>query len=233
MSLDKAAVLILTAVVAIFLGIVIFSSDPDGAAGAGGASTAVGSESSGAMRRSHNLDDLREAVGEPRRGKPVSFDSIRGGDFQTRNARKKSVEEGPSEATRLTRRFKTVTVRPNETLSSIAKRELGNGEYYRRILAANPGLNPARLQIGQLIKIPLGKKSGWTLASKKGSGGSKTKTGGAVTARYHTVQSGETLSGIAKKFYGKASRWKKILDANSKLLPRAKSMRPGMVLLIP
>ena len=232
MSLDKAAVLILTAVVAVFLGIVLFSSEPDGLAGSTDVVTDSGASS--AMSRSHSLNDLREVLGEPRRGRPVSFDSIRNGDYRTQNKRKKSNSEtsGPSAVTRLTPRFKTVAVRPNETLSSIAKRELGNGEYYRRILSANPGLNPARLQIGQLIKIPLAKRRGETVAGTSGKKKSSVSNASA-TARYHTVKDGETLSGIAKKFYGKASRWKKILDANSKILPRPTSLRVGMVLLIP
>jgi LysM repeat protein len=232
MTLDKAAVLILTAVVAIFLGIVLFGSDPEGQE----STTDVASNGGGggAMSRSHSLDDLREAVGEPRRGRPVNFDSIRSGDYRTQNTRRKTKtdNEGPSSATRLLPRFKTVAVRPNETLSSIAKRELGNGEYFRRILSANPGLNPARLQIGQLIKIPLGRGRTESVASasgKKKSGATKASS----SARYHTVTNGETLSGIAKKFYGKASRWKKILDANSKILPRPTALRVGMVLLIP
>ena len=234
MSLDKAAVLILTAVVAIFLGIVLFSSEPEGLEGT--TDVAASTESS-SMRRSHGLDDLREAVGEPRRGRAISFDAIRQGDYRTKNQRKKAAAnpDGPSPATRLRPRFKTIAVRPNETLSSITKRELGNGEYYRRILSANPGLNPARLQIGQLIKIPLrgrSKTSANTSGTTAKNTGERTVAAGS-SARYHTVLSGETLSGIAVKYYGKASRWKKILDANSKILPRPTALRDGMVLLIP
>ena len=50
-------------------------------------------------------------------------------------------------------------------------------------------------------------------------------------ARKHTVKKGETLSHISKKYYGKASDWKKILKANN--LKSAGSVKPGQVLVIP
>ncbi len=49
----------------------------------------------------------------------------------------------------------------------------------------------------------------------------------------HTVQKGETLGHISRKYYGKSSEWKKILDSNKDVLPTEKALHPGMKLKIP
>lgn len=49
----------------------------------------------------------------------------------------------------------------------------------------------------------------------------------------YTVRAGDTLKTIAKKFYGRSSKWKKIYDANSKLIPASKKLKKGMKLIIP
>lgn len=49
----------------------------------------------------------------------------------------------------------------------------------------------------------------------------------------YTVVKGDTLGGIARKYYGKASVWKRIQDANSDLLKGKTLIRPGMKLQIP
>lgn len=56
---------------------------------------------------------------------------------------------------------------------------------------------------------------------------------GGQPARTHTVVKGETLSKIAKKYYGKASRYPKIFDANRDQLDDADRIKPGQVLKIP
>jgi len=49
----------------------------------------------------------------------------------------------------------------------------------------------------------------------------------------YTVVKGDTLGAIARKYYGRASAWKKIQDANSALLKGKTNIRPGMKLTIP
>ena len=52
-------------------------------------------------------------------------------------------------------------------------------------------------------------------------------------ARSHTVQKGETLSHIAQKYYGKASEYKKIFEANRDQIKDPDKIREGMKLQIP
>lgn len=49
----------------------------------------------------------------------------------------------------------------------------------------------------------------------------------------YTVVKGDTLSAIAKRFYGKASQWKRIHEANKDQVPNPDLIRPGQVLRIP
>lgn len=53
------------------------------------------------------------------------------------------------------------------------------------------------------------------------------------STRSYTVQPGDTLSGIAQKFYGKAGEYNKIFQANRDKLTDADHIRPGQELVIP
>lgn len=51
--------------------------------------------------------------------------------------------------------------------------------------------------------------------------------------RSYTVQSGDTLSAIARHFYGDASLYMKIVAANKSTLTNPDNIAPGQVLHIP
>ncbi len=64
-----------------------------------------------------------------------------------------------------------------------------------------------------------------------------TQTAGAAAGgesqRTYTIQPGDTLSGISQRFYGKASEYSKILDANKDTIPDADKVRAGQTIVIP
>lgn len=49
----------------------------------------------------------------------------------------------------------------------------------------------------------------------------------------YKVKKGDTLYKIAKKFYGKGKKWKKIYKANKKKIPNPNKLKKGIVLKIP
>jgi LysM repeat protein len=51
--------------------------------------------------------------------------------------------------------------------------------------------------------------------------------------RTYVVKKGDTLSGIAKKVYGKAGRWPEIFEANKDIIQNPNLIRPGWELRIP
>lgn len=60
-----------------------------------------------------------------------------------------------------------------------------------------------------------------------------TSTEQIVGEQTYTVQKGDTLSHIARTFYGKASAWKPIFDANRDQLDDPDRIKPGQVLRVP
>lgn len=65
------------------------------------------------------------------------------------------------------------------------------------------------------------------------SGGSSQLSSEDTGDQSYTVVKGDTLSAIAKKFYGKANAWPKIHAANKDQVPNPDLIRPGQVLRIP
>ena len=65
------------------------------------------------------------------------------------------------------------------------------------------------------------------------SGSSTVQGGGSTGEQTYTVEKGDTLSHIAKQFYGKANRWQAIFAANRDQLDDADKIFPGQVLKIP
>ena len=80
---------------------------------------------------------------------------------------------------------------------------------------------------------------GSTKASSAGAGAdfSDVEGGSSTTARgsgqTYTVKKGDTLSKIAKEFYGSASKWHAIHEANRDAIPNPDLIHPGLQLTIP
>lgn len=53
------------------------------------------------------------------------------------------------------------------------------------------------------------------------------------TLQTYTVVKGDTLSKIAKQFYGSANKWRTIYEANTDQLKNPDLIKPGQVLKIP
>jgi tetratricopeptide (TPR) repeat protein len=51
--------------------------------------------------------------------------------------------------------------------------------------------------------------------------------------RNYTVQPGDTLASIARKFYKSSARWPRIMEANSKTISKPGDLKPGQTLVIP
>jgi len=82
----------------------------------------------------------------------------------------------------------TYVVRAGDTLSAIASRMLGSRERWRELVAANPGLDPKHLLVGQSIRVPR--------ATTDGSGADDARTASARTntARAPVLASAEPRS---------------------------------------
>ncbi len=134
------------------------------------------------------------------------------------------------------------TVAEGDSLYKIAKQYLGNGNEFRKIVAANPGLTEeSPIRPGQKLRIPAkAAESGVRSASSSGAmlrvKEAAPKTTPAAPAKSappdrYTVKAGDTISGIAKALLGSTRYTDAILDANPSV--DAESMAVGTVLKIP
>ena len=74
--------------------------------------------------------------------------------------------------------------------------------------------------------------SGLTVAGAA-AGTAQTAGAAAGSSRYYTIQSGDTLSKIAKEMYGDASDYTKIFDANREVIGDPDKIYPGQQIRIP
>ena len=65
------------------------------------------------------------------------------------------------------------------------------------------------------------------------SGHSSTAPKAVPEVVTYTVQKGDSLSKIAKEYYGDAREWKKIYEANKERIKNPDLIQPGWVLTIP
>lgn len=63
--------------------------------------------------------------------------------------------------------------------------------------------------------------------------GGASSTADAKKGRTHTVAKGESLSKIAKQYYGDVKQWKKIFEANKDSIKNPDLIFPGQVIKIP
>ena len=68
-------------------------------------------------------------------------------------------------------------------------------------------------------------------AARSGAGGATPDAG--ASGQEYVVKSGDTLSKIAKKFYGDASAWKRIYDVNREQIKDPDKIQVGWKLYIP
>ena len=151
------------------------------------------------------------------------------------------------------------TVREGDTWSGLALRFYRNGTYSRNLRKDNEGLE--ELVAGTRILIPIyddlaaplraptapervggvassGRRTIKTAPER--SAGRTTPASApastpstAGTATRYEVKSGDTLSDISKRLYGRASLWNQIFEANRDQLAEPHALKVGMKLVIP
>lgn len=120
----------------------------------------------------------------------------------------------------------TYTVKEGDSIASIWRSISGSERGWEKLLAANPGVDPSRLKIGQVLKVP----DAGAATTAASAAPAKAPTG----AGSYTVESGDTLSRVAAKTLGDSKRWKEIFEANREALGNDPgSLQVGQVLKIP
>ena len=134
-------------------------------------------------------------------------------------------------------------------MESIAKSIYGSSNKWQAIAKANPNVDPSRMKIGTKLRIPAagaslagegtvaaGSTKSTKTAATSGDTGKTTvasapTNGGSGKGASHTVAKGETMSSIARKYFGDSKFWKAIAKANPKV--DANNLAVGTKLSIP
>jgi len=112
-------------------------------------------------------------------------------------------------------------IQAGDTLYGIAMEKYGDARFVPAIEAANPGLDPNRLRVGERITLPEKKPSAPKPAEPK-------------RQKVYVVRKGDTLIGIARQVYGDAALYPKIYEANKDVLSSLNArLYPGMRLRLP
>ncbi len=89
---------------------------------------------------------------------------------------------------------------------------------------------------GEAVSQEMKEKIILAVGNVEGVGGvndQASSAGGGRESQFHTVVSGDTLSGISKKYYGTWKLYPEIFEANKPMLSDPDKIYPGQVLRIP
>ena len=116
-------------------------------------------------------------------------------------------------------------VQEGDTLADISENWFGLRGRWALIVAANPGLDPSRLSIGQVLMLPPKSAAVRPLRPEKARSSSKGT---------YEIKPNDTLSQISYDLYGTSMHWDLIYKANEELIGNdPASLVVGQVLVIP
>jgi nucleoid-associated protein YgaU len=110
----------------------------------------------------------------------------------------------------------TYVVKAGDTLTSIARNELGDGARWPEIFLLNRAIirHPDRIFTGQVLTLPSGPPM-------------------QPPPRIYVIRRGDTLSGIAQQQLGDAARWPEIFALNRSVITNPDLIVPDTVLILP
>jgi len=128
--------------------------------------------------------------------------------------------------------FTTHTVRELETMGSIAKKLWGSSSRWDVISRANPSVDPDRLRVGMVLRIPVDPDNiqGKVVRDDRDPGSAVAPAPKVVE---YFVQSGDSLSRIAQRFYGSTRYADFIYEYNRSTMPSKDELKIGQLLKLP
>lgn len=131
-------------------------------------------------------------------------------------------------------KFRDYAIRSGDSFESIARDQLGSSSLWTAIANANPLKDPRRLRVGEVIRVPLDPDNiqGKVVGGER-EGETSDPAGDRATAVEYTVRPGDSLTGIARSYYGSVRFADAIFEANKDRLSSPDALRVGQVLMLP
>ena len=121
---------------------------------------------------------------------------------------------------------KTYTIKAGDSFSSIATAVFGAEKHWIDIADANPGIDPKKVRVGQVINLPeidKDEKPAVVPAVTPGTPAVKPEPAkpaapAADDAKLHEVKAGENLSNISRRYFNTPDHWRHIYLTNRELI---------------
>ncbi len=142
--------------------------------------------------------------------------------------------EAPTGPTVIPPSYRNYTIERGDTARIISRKFFGTDQHWLAIQNFNPTTDFNHLRVGRTIKVPV--DPGNVQGLQVDDSGQPVRPPAPVRPDHveYIVESGDTLSSIARALYGKAALWTLIRDANQdQVNEEGTNLRKGMVLKIP
>jgi nucleoid-associated protein YgaU len=187
----------------------------------------------GDAARDPSFDTTEKRSAETDQAEPKSlFERL----FSFSSGKPEAKPEPPKPSDRPVRKH---TIAEGETFSKLAIKYYNDKNKWTVIGQANPGVDPTRLKIGQVIRVPALEQHASErrdnverLEAAKAEQPKPTAEAPAATRKI-TTEEGDTLGEISDRVYGTSRRWNDIYEANKGLLKSPDRVPVGVVLVIP
>jgi LysM repeat protein len=130
--------------------------------------------------------------------------------------------------------FRDHTIRAGDTFETIARRYFGSSSMAPAIARANPLKDPRRLRVGEVLRVPLDPENiQGRVVLEDGTIPSNPVRPQTPSAVEYLVKAGDTLTKIARAYYGSVRHADFIFNANRDTMADQNSLRVGQTLRLP
>lgn len=167
---------------------------------------------------------------------PVPTSSGRAAETRTTQAASLTERRTVASAPNASEALRIYVIRPGDTLTRIAARELGSIGLADNIFLLNRDViaDQDHLQVGTRIRLPVKQSLNQAGGSAgNGNGGGAAARREPQAQRLHRVGPGETLSSISLRYYGSSSGWRFLYQANNRVISNPNQVPVGTELVIP
>jgi nucleoid-associated protein YgaU len=127
----------------------------------------------------------------------------------------------------------THQVAAGETLFSICRDTYGDGSLAEKLASFNNIKDPASLREGHRLRMPGADELRGKAAASANAPGAARPPATAVAMVDYTLQKGDTLAKVAKRFCGPKATWNDIYDLNKSVIDDPDNVRVGITIKVP